>query len=139
MSWSWSIQPISSLVTRSALAKPATRLYPAERRTPYARTRGHIEFRIDTCNFCTICAHKCPTQAIQVSKLDKTWAIDHSRCILCSICVEDCREGCITLSPTPCPPMRAKDVLMFRQEHAPPPAHETVTVAPPDSERRTRE
>ena len=138
MSWSWSIQPISSLVTRSALAKPATRLYPVERRTPYARTRGHIEFRIDNCNFCTICAHKCPTLAIQVHKQDKTWAIDHSRCILCGICVEDCREGCITLSPLPCPPMRAKEVLSFRQEHAPPP-RETVTVASPDSERRMRE
>ena len=131
MSWSWSLKPISSLVTRSALHKPATRLYPAERRAPYARTRGHIEFRIDNCNFCTICAHKCPTHAIQVSKQDKTWAIDHSRCILCSICVEDCREGCITLSPFPYPPMRTHEVLTFRQEHAPPPARETVAVALP--------
>jgi Formate hydrogenlyase subunit 6/NADH:ubiquinone oxidoreductase 23 kD subunit (chain I) len=96
-------------------------------------TRGHIEFRVDDCSFCTICAHKCPTQAIQVHKQDKTWAIDHGRCILCGLCVEDCRAGCITLSPFPCPPMRAKEVLSFRQEHTPPPARETVAVAPPSS------
>ena len=124
---------ISALVTKSALRKPATRLYPFETREPYAKTRGHIHFdhAANTCTFCTICAHKCPTLAIQVHKQDKTWAIDHSRCILCGICVEDCREGCITLSPLPCPPMRAKEVLSFRQEHEAP----TVKVAAPAIER----
>ncbi|MGQ9830079.1 MAG: 4Fe-4S binding protein [Thermochromatium sp.] len=116
---SWSLRPIASLVTRSALAKPATRLYPTVRRTPYARTRGHIEFRIDNCNFCTICAHKCPTQAIQVHRQNKTWAIDHSRCILCGLCVEGCQNGCITLSATPYPPMSAKEIQRFRQEYEP--------------------
>ncbi|EXJ16689.1 4Fe-4S binding protein [Imhoffiella purpurea] len=120
MSWSW--LSVSSLVTRSALKPPVTRLYPIERRTPYAKTRGHILFVVDNCNFCTICAHKCPTRAIVANKKEKTWAIDHSLCILCGNCVEDCREGCITLSDQPCPPMRAKEVLQFRKEHDTPSA-----------------
>lgn len=129
MSWSW--LPISSLVTRSALSKPVTRLYPVERRTPYARTRGHIVFKIDNCNFCTICAHKCPTDAIVANKKDKTWAIDYSLCILCGNCVEDCREGCITLSNDPHPPMRAKEVWSVRKDYEAPPPPESPKVAPP--------
>jgi len=119
VSWSW--LSIASLVTRSAIHKPATRLYPLERRAPYAHTRGHIEFRIDDCNFCTICAHRCPTRAIVANKEDKTWAIDHTLCILCGNCVDDCREGCITLSNLPRAPMDHKDVFSIRQDYAAPP------------------
>ncbi len=120
MSWSW--LSISSLVTRSALSRPATRLYPVERREPFRKTRGHVKFVVDDCNFCTICAHKCPTRAIVANKKEKTWAIDHSLCILCGNCVEDCREGCITLSNDPWPPMEAKEVLSFRKDFELPPA-----------------
>ena len=118
MNWSW--PPISTLVTKSALERPATRLYPLERRAPYARTRGHIEFRVNNCDFCTICAHKCPTRAIVVSKTERTWAIDHGLCILCGNCVEDCPEGCIRLDNQPWPPMAAKEVLTFHKEHEAP-------------------
>lgn len=118
MSWSW--PPIASLVALSATRKPATRLYPLVRREPYARTRGHIELRIADCNFCTICANRCPTRAIVVSKTEKVWAIDHTLCILCSICVDDCRESCITLSSDPTPPMERREVLTLRQAFAAP-------------------
>lgn len=107
---------ISALVTRSALHRPVTRLYPFERRTPYPKTRGHIEFKINDCTFCTVCAVKCPTGAIVASKKDKTWAIDHSLCILCGNCVHDCREGCITQCNDPWPPMRVKEIVCFRQD-----------------------
>ncbi len=116
MSW----LSITALVTRSALHKPATRLYPVERREPYARTRGHIEFRINNCNFCTICATKCPTHAIVVNKKTKTWAIDHRLCILCGLCVEGCRAGCISLSNQPHPPLSAHEVQQFREDYAAP-------------------
>jgi ech hydrogenase subunit F len=106
---------LSSLVARSAVAKPATRLYPFERREPYARTRGHIEFVIDSCTFCNICAHKCPTDAIVVNKKERVWAIDHTRCILCGNCVDDCRRGCISLSRQPHPPLLDKHVQEIRE------------------------
>lgn len=113
---------ISALVIRSALHRPATRLYPFEQRKPYAKTRGHIKFKIDNCSFCTVCAAKCPTGAIVASKKGKTWAIDHSLCILCGNCVSDCSEGCITQSRQPWPPMRAQDIAGFRQDFATPSA-----------------
>lgn len=129
MSWSW--PPIASLVARSAVQTPATRLYPAVRREPYARTRGHIELRIADCNFCTICAHRCPTRAIVVHKEEKVWAIDHTLCILCSICVDDCRESCIVLSATPTAPMERREVLTLRRDFVAPPPDAGVEVAPP--------
>ena len=119
MSLSW--YPISALVTKSALAPPVTRLYPFEQRQSYARTRGHVEFRINDCDFCRICAHKCPTDAIVANRKERIWAIDHSRCILCGNCVDDCKAGCITLSGQPWPSMLAADVANFRQEFVAPP------------------
>ncbi|MBK1721069.1 4Fe-4S binding protein [Thiocystis violacea] len=135
MSWSWF--PISSLVTKSALHRPVTRLYPGERRAAYARTRGHIEFKINDCTFCTICAVKCPTVAIVASKQDKTWAIDYSRCILCGNCVDDCREGCIELKTAPWPPMLAKEVLTFRKDYEGPQPPSGVAVALPVEKPKT--
>lgn len=111
---------ISSLVTQSALQKPSTRLYPFEKRPPYPKTRGHIEMQISTCTFCNICAHKCPTRAIVVNKKDKVWAIDHTRCILCGNCVDECRRSCLSQSTSPEPPMRRKQVQTLRQEFSPP-------------------
>lgn len=111
---------ISSLVTKSALRQPATRLYPFEKREPYAHTRGHIEMQITTCTFCNICAHKCPTRAIVVNKKEKVWAIDHTRCILCGNCVDECRRGCLSQSNQHEPPMFRKEVETVRQDFVPP-------------------
>jgi len=122
---------ISALVTKSALSKPATRLYPVEQRAPYAKTRGHILFRVDNCNFCGICAHKCPTRAIVTNKKTRTWAIDHTLCILCGNCVDECREGCITQSNLPHGPLCRAEVAKFREEYQAPPPPEPVEVAEP--------
>jgi len=113
---------ISTLVTKSALRKPATRLYPFETREPYPKTRGHIRFdhEANTCTFCTICAHKCPTQAIQVNKKEKIWAIDHMRCILCSNCTESCPRSCLSMADTPHAPMLKQEVEIFRGSFEPP-------------------
>jgi formate hydrogenlyase subunit 6/NADH:ubiquinone oxidoreductase subunit I len=130
VSWYWF--DIASLVTTAALRRPATRLYPRERREPFASTRGHILFHVDNCSFCTICAHRCPTRAIVVSKKDKTWAIDHTQCILCGNCVEDCREGCIALSNHPRPPLEHKDVFRIRQDYEAPAPLKGEPVLPPE-------
>lgn len=86
---------ITRLVSRSSISKPATRLYPAERREPYAAVRGHIRFIHDTCIFCTLCAKKCPTDAIVVDRKERRWTIDRRKCILCGSCVEACRKACL--------------------------------------------
>jgi ech hydrogenase subunit F len=105
---------MSKLVTRSAVRRPATRLYPAQRREPFPGTRGHIAFAINSCIFCNLCAKKCPTEAIVCSKADKTWQIDHTKCILCGNCVDACRKSCLSQLNTPAPPMRSHHVEIFR-------------------------
>ena len=49
----------------------------------------------DNCKGCTLCAKKCPQEAITVSREDKTWAIDQDKCVNCMICVDKCPKKCI--------------------------------------------
>ena len=107
---------ISKLITRSAVTKPATRLYPFEKREPFPRTRGHIKFEIGTCVFCNLCAKKCPTEAIVCNRKDKSWEIDHLACVLCGNCVDSCRKGCLTQVNVAASPMTSRQVESFRAE-----------------------
>ncbi len=107
---------ISKLVTRSVLSKPATRLYPFERREPFPHTRGHIKFEISTCVFCNLCAKKCPTEAIVCNRKDKSWEINHLACVLCGNCVDSCRKGCLSQVNYPASPMTRKEIEHFQLE-----------------------
>lgn len=120
---------ISNLVTRSAVSKPATRLYPFQRREPFPGSRGHIAFEINTCIFCNLCAKKCPTGAIVCNKKDKSWQIDHLKCIMCGNCVDACRKGCLTQLNTPPPPMRSHQVELFKAEAQSPEEYEAERAA----------
>ena len=44
----------------------------------------------DSCVYCTLCAKKCPVEAITVDRENKTWAVDEEKCIKCGVCVEKC-------------------------------------------------
>ncbi|MBQ6845882.1 MAG: 4Fe-4S binding protein [Oscillospiraceae bacterium] len=44
----------------------------------------------DSCVYCTLCAKKCPVEAITVDRDAKTWAVDEEKCIKCGVCVEKC-------------------------------------------------
>ena len=107
---------IGSLITRSAVSKPATRRYPFEKREPFPKTRGSIKFEIGTCVFCNLCAKKCPTEAIVCDRKTKSWEINHLACVLCGNCVDSCRKGCLTQVNTPAAPMTTKEVEHFQME-----------------------
>jgi formate hydrogenlyase subunit 6/NADH:ubiquinone oxidoreductase subunit I len=107
---------ISKLVTRSTVSKPATRLYPFEKREPFPRTRGHVKFEIGNCVFCNLCAKKCPTDAIVCDRKTKVWEINHLACVLCGNCVDSCRKGCLTQVNVPAKPMTKKEVEHFQVE-----------------------
>ena len=92
-----SLFSFSKSVIASLFRRPATRDYPVHPRAPFPRTRGHIANDIDTCIFCGMCARKCPTDAIDVSKPETLWAIDRLRCIQCNCCVEVCPVKCLTM------------------------------------------
>ena len=44
------------------------------------------------------CARKkCPSDAIEVDRKAKTWAIDRLRCVICGACVEVCPKKCLSM------------------------------------------
>jgi formate hydrogenlyase subunit 6/NADH:ubiquinone oxidoreductase subunit I len=111
---------IAKIIARSALSRFATRLYPFEKREPYAATRGHIENEIARCIMCGICQKKCPTHAITVARTDRNWAIEPMLCIQCSECVTACPVKCLTMANTYAAPAPTKEIVLLHQETPPP-------------------
>lgn len=84
-------------VFKNLFSKPATRLYPFEKREPFKDSRGQISgVEIDKCIFCGICQRKCPSDAIVVNKAEKSWEIDQFKCVICNACADACPKKCIT-------------------------------------------
>jgi ech hydrogenase subunit F len=83
---------------RNLVSRPVTRRYPTEIRPRFAGARGTIEFDVDTCVFCMLCARRCPAAAITVSREDRYFAIEQLTCIGCGVCVEVCNKGSLTMS-----------------------------------------
>ena len=88
---------MSRLALKWAFSKPSTTRYPFEPRRALAGSRGSLIFTKDNCVFCTVCAKKCPTDALVVNRAQKTWAIDRLRCIACGYCVEACPKKSLEL------------------------------------------
>lgn len=84
-------------ILKNAVSKPATRLYPFEQREVPEGVRGHLEMDVSTCTFCTLCARRCPTNAIVVTREPKSWTLDPYACIVCGACVEACPKDCLRL------------------------------------------
>ncbi len=86
-------------VFKNLASKPATRMYPIEKREPFKDSRGQIEgIEIDKCIFCGICQRKCPANALVVNKAEKSWEINQFKCVICNACVEACPKKCIVAS-----------------------------------------
>jgi ech hydrogenase subunit F len=107
----WSI---SKIVTRSAVSKYSTRLYPFEKREPFKNTRGSIAIDIQACKFDTVCAKRCPTDAITVKRKERVWEIDRLRCIACGACVEICPAKALTMETMYSPAVTVKEVESYR-------------------------
>lgn len=50
----------------------------------------------EKCVYCTLCAKKCPQEAIAVDRKEKTWVLDEEKCVECGICVEACPKKAIS-------------------------------------------
>src|SRR5689334_455414 len=89
---------MSWLALKWALTKPPTSRYPFEPRRFISGSRGQLVFTKENCVYCTVCAKKCPTDALTVQRAQKRWTIDRLRCISCGACVEVCPKGSLVLS-----------------------------------------
>ncbi len=70
-----------------------------EKRCPAGVCKSLITYTIDekNCNGCTICAKKCPEQAIS-GKKKKLHIIDQQRCIKCGICKDVCKYDAVIVA-----------------------------------------
>lgn len=85
------------MIIESLFSKPATYMYPVVKRTIIAGSRGSIVNHEELCTYCTLCQKKCPTNAIVVDRVGKSWAIDPMKCITCNACVDSCPKNCLEM------------------------------------------
>jgi len=104
-----SLFSMTGLVMKWLLRKPYTSRYPFEPRQPILGSRGTLDVNLTDCTFCTLCAKRCPTQAIEVDRPNRRWTIDRLRCISCDCCVEVCPKDCLVLSTAHGKPTVTKD------------------------------
>jgi ech hydrogenase subunit F len=97
--------------------KPATLMYPLKKRIPFDATRGHISIEFEKCIHCTICAKKCPSDAINVDRANKVWEIEHLRCIACGACVETCPKKCLFMRHDYRSPASQTEVKELKEVH----------------------
>ena len=119
---------MSKTVIRNLLEGPATLMYPKKARTFTAITRGRVEIDINTCIHCGLCARRCPTYAITVTKECKEWQIDRLKCCTCNLCVEICPVKCLSMKNQYSPVVSDKSEAIYAtrpNETAPsPPVHD---------------
>ena len=86
-------------VLKSAMQKPATLNYPAEKLAVAEHLRGKLKFHAENCIGCRLCMKDCPTNAITIRKAgEKQFEadIDLGRCIYCAQCVDSCPKDALT-------------------------------------------
>lgn len=87
------------LIMKNLFNKKPTRHYPlAPERPAFERSRGRIVCNQETCILCTICAKKCPADALTVDRVNGEWKLDAYRCIICGECVLACPKGSISMT-----------------------------------------
>lgn len=107
-------------ILRNLTSKPATRMYPVERREPFTNARGQVGgIDIETCIFCGICSKKCPADAITVDRNSKTWEIDRFKCVICGVCAEVCPKKCLFMEENYKTPAYEKEASVHKQEQKP--------------------
>ncbi len=94
-------------VIKNLTHRPRTRLYPLEVRQLPVGARGHIEFDMEKCIFCSLCVKRCPADAIQVDRKSKKLTFAPLRCIVCEACIDGCAKDAIILFAQWRPPVTA--------------------------------
>jgi ech hydrogenase subunit F len=103
-------------ILKNLITEKATRLYPFEVRTPYGNARGELINDVGKCNFCGICAAKCPSQCLTVDKKAATWECALFSCLFCGICVESCPKKSLTQKQDYRKPVREVEVIFLQGE-----------------------
>jgi formate hydrogenlyase subunit 6/NADH:ubiquinone oxidoreductase subunit I len=79
-------------VLRNLLGRPATERYPAVKPQVPPGFRGRVKHDPKLCIYCGLCARSCPSGAIAVDPVKKTWTYDVGKCVFCGHCEDVCRD-----------------------------------------------
>lgn len=63
---------------------------PKEEEKPAEASGGKPVLDAEKCVYCTLCAKKCPQEAIRVDRKEKLWELDEEKCVQCGICASAC-------------------------------------------------
>ena len=75
---------------------------PQREKTSYVVEKPVVEKKYpvadkEVCVYCTLCAKKCPQEALVVDRKEKTWTLDQKKCISCGLCEKNCPKKCISM------------------------------------------
>lgn len=79
--------------TSETFTKPKTE--PSEKQAPAGSGKPSAD--TDKCVYCTLCAKKCPQEAITVDRKKKVWKLDEEKCVECGICASSCPKKAIEM------------------------------------------
>ena len=68
-----------------------------EKKEAAAAAGGKPVMDAEKCVYCTLCAKKCPQEAIHVERKEKIWKLDEEKCVECGICAGACPKKAIEL------------------------------------------
>lgn len=104
------------IVLTNLFAKPATRNYPFFVREPFPQARGELVNDIARCIFCGLCARKCPSQCLTVTKdkAEGVWTLEFFACVGCGVCVDVCPVHCLAQKTTHRPVALTRAVITLR-------------------------
>jgi len=79
--------------------RPEYEAHIFERRCPAGRCHELLTYRIDAgkCKGCTLCASKCPSEAIMGAKKSPHYIVSE-KCIGCGVCRETCKFEAVAVA-----------------------------------------
>ena len=85
-----------ALIAEKKADAPAAEAAPA---APAVEPRGDGKPTQDPnkCIYCTICARKCPGEALTVDRKEKIWKLDEDKCVACGTCADVCPKNAIVI------------------------------------------
>ena len=120
------------LITNNFFNKKDTRSFPAgPEREAFERSRGRISMDPETCILCSICARRCPADAITVDRNTGKWELNTLRCIICGECATACPKKCITMTNERRHGTIVKGLETIHKEVPKPPVKPAVPAAKP--------
>lgn len=82
--------------TRPDVVKKEDSYSLPEKKTPAAAPKKPV-MDAGKCVYCTLCAKKCPQEAITVDRGEKSWTLEEKKCISCGLCAASCPKKAIEM------------------------------------------